>query len=280
MIKILKHTSLAFASLMALCSCSESLPEDCSAQFAANVVYHIYSNSLLLPIADISTMHKASAWLEHAEDDNLRYEIEDLYFSKVAPRKADNIVYVITPNENIVINVEHNNIPIDQAGAQWVIKPESSISGKKITLNNIDGKVWSCTQEEPAGAISLSFEIECTDIDNYNISLEGSKDIIYVNSPIVGQRFESFTQLAYRSPYVPPYPIGTLLDIVDGSLTIELLSDSGEVVAGDNIDVTFKSNDGLTTSTYQDYNYRSFNPLIKFRDNTFYYQDYNNFCYY
>ncbi|MFR9504133.1 MAG: hypothetical protein SNH73_06770 [Rikenellaceae bacterium] len=252
-------------------SCKEALPEDQSDRFAAMVVYDLYENSLQLPLSDISTIHKASTWLDNIDNESARYEIENLYFSKIAPRAKNNIVTVITSNSGAEISVEHNNISIVEAGAIWSISADGSASKKKITISNIDGEQWLCTQEEPNGDISLRLTIAWSAIDNYTFTMDGNSTIVYANSPVTAQNFVSTSILAAKTLCTTPYPIGTSLTIIDGSFTIELLDEVSNVIEADDIDVTFLVN-SVVSPDYVYYD-NMFNPLIGFRGNIFYYSD-------
>ncbi len=279
--RIFKYTVLLSLAALAT-SCQEILTGDQSYRFAASVVYDLYTTSLQPPLVDVSTMHKASSWLDNIDDESARQEIEDLYFSKIAPRTKDDVITIITSTNGDEISIQHNSISIVEEGAQWSISADSSTSTKKITINNIDGKQWLCTQEEPNGDILLRFTIEWSDIDNYTFTLEGDSTIIYANSPITGQHFASTSILAAKTLSAPPYPIESYLSIIDGSLTVELLDEGSQVIESDNIDVTFQED--VIVSPYYNYSDYScsytFNPLILFRGNRFYYNDVYSLFYY
>ncbi len=278
--KKIKYTLLLSLLAFAL-SCQESLPEDQSNWFAASVAYDLYISSLQSPLSDISTIHKASSWLDNIDDQSARHTIEDLYFSKIAPRTSDNTITIITSNDESEITVEHNNISALEAGAVWSISADCSASSKRITISNIDGGEWLCTQEEPNGEISQRFTIEWSDIDNYTFTIDGNSTTLYANSPVAAQHFVSTSTLAAKCLYATPYPIETPLSIIDGSLTIELLDDAASVIEADNIDLTFDQSGEVSSSYYYDSYYdRTFNPLIKFRGNTFYYSDLYSLNYY
>ncbi len=265
--RIFKYTVMLSLLAFAL-SCQEPLPEDQSDRFAATVVYDLYKTSLQLPLIDISTLHKASEWLDNIDNESARHEIEDLYFSKIAPRAKDNAYSEITSTNGFEISVIHNNIPIVEAGAVWSISADGSASSKKITINNIDGEQWLCSQEEPNGEISISFIVQWSGVDSYTFTIEGDNSILYANSPVVAQHFFSISTLAAKVPNTTPYPVGTPLSIIDGSLTIELFDATQSAIEADAIDVTFQ--DSGAASSYYD---NIFNPLIGFRGNLFYYSD-------
>ncbi len=267
--------SLQYAALIALLSCTlscrEPLPEDQSDRFAATVAYDIHHGVLQAPLCDISTIHKASSWLDCLGDESAQHQIEDQYFSKIALRSWGNKVTVITSSGEI--EIDHNNLSIEAAGAQWSIPAEQSFSGKKITLSNNGSDEWLCTQEEPNGEVTLQFTLKWSAIDNYTFSMEGDNDTIYSNSPVVAQHFVSSSTLAAKVLRKTPYAIGTALTLIDGSFKIELLDQTSSKIAGDDIEVTFQDNSS-------EYYYEQFNPLIEFRGKQFYYTDvYNSFYY-
>lgn len=275
--RIFKYTLLLSILTFAL-SCQEPLPEDQSDRFAATVVYDLYKISLQLPLIDISTLHKASEWLDNIDDESARQEIEDLYFSKIAPRAKDNAVAVITSTNGVEVSVEHNNISIVEAGAVWSISADCSASSKKVTISNIDGEQWLCTQEEPNGDISTRLTVQWSGVDSYTFSVEGDSDMLYANSPVAAQHFANTSILAAKIHCATPYPIGTPLAIIDGSLKIELIDGAQSIIEADDIDVTFQDS-GASSPNY-DYYDPTFNPLIGFRGNTFYYSDVFSFYYY
>lgn len=281
MMKVLKCAVLLSLLVVAL-SCRESLPEDQSRRFAATVASDLYKNSFQLPLVDISTMHKASTWLDNIDDQSAQHEIEDLYLSKIAPRVSDNSVAIISSVGGIEIPVEHNNLPIIEVGTVWSISADYSASSKKITITNIDGEQWLCTQEEPNGDISISYTVKWSAIDNYTFTMEGDSDTLYENSPVAAQHFYSTSIMAAKVLYAAPYPIETPLTIIDGSLTIELLDAAESVIEADDIDVTFQEVGSASSPYYNNY-YNTFNPLnplIVFRGNSFYYSDLYSLYYY
>lgn len=276
--KALKYTLLVLLGVVAM-SCTESLPEDNSQRFAAKVVADVDA-AVTLPVVDISIMHKVSRWLECADDEAARREVEDMYFSKIAPRVSEGKVTVITKSDDVVVEVQHNNIPIGEAGAEWSIDANSSISGRRVTLTNLDGESWSCELTKKNGDVVYSYEVEPLGVDSYNVLLDCTIEMAYVNSPVVAQHVVSESKINISSTVVPPYPVGELLRVVEGTYNIELLSGEREVIAGDNIAVTY-SEEVDKSLVYSDYMYNGFNPVIYFRGKSFKYQDiYSLYCYY
>ncbi len=240
--------------LLATCACREPLPEDLSSNFARYVVRDICQSQLQPTISEVSTLHKASCWLYMNPSERLKFE--DLYFSKIAPRAKDNTLTVISNKDEIEIT--HNNIPIDQAGAEWKIVDNSLGS---LSITNPDGDKWLCTQSNPRGKVSMEFTVEWREIDKYECTIKGRSGYIYTNSPIVAQEFSSLGYLVVESCQMPPYAINTQLSITEGELDIQLLNSAEQSKSKDDIVANFNGCAGM------------FNPLISFRGRSFDYED-------
>lgn len=255
--KTINYLLITLLSL-SLLSCQESIPTDGYQYLAKDIVRDIYDNTLTQPITMVATLDKASTWLDAYNDTDARYAIEDKYFNKIAPRiNGDTIKVIHYYGEYITI--VHNNKSIGELGAKWAIVDNLN---SYISLENTDGVIWKCTHEYLSGDSLMNFTVQKSSIDNYKVELTAKRTRFYANSPISAQSIETISPLNFVSNN-DFSSINTPLDINSGSLNIKLLSESSQVIDGDDIIVDFNGNNSY------------FNPLISFRADKFYFTDYN-----
>lgn len=257
--KIFRLSILAL-SISTATACTESIPQDNSAQFAAKVAHNIYATAITPLIIDLSVIHKANAWRE-ASSEQERYDIEDLYLSSIAPRIEDNKIEIITRYGNY-ITVEHNNIPITTSGARWSISSDDTFTGYKITVENCAEETIEATFEKPNGEVVSTMRVQLQAIDKYIIEFDATLNNYIANSPITSEHIYTISPIAVSSFSRPPYAINNQLSITDGKIAIELLQDNEQTGA----------NDDVIKLTFEDNQY-DFNPLIEYRQETFYYEE-------
>ncbi len=241
---IFKLTIVALAALFT--SCESTIGPENSLEFARTVVTDVAQNRLSETMYYAGWIHKAHAWHSAMGDEATQNMIEDLYFNRMEPRVDGNAITILNPNKNeidIVIIFDEDQ----EDGGQWRVVNTNNDLGFEIVANQLNDEQWDVkkvltrdNQEE--------FELHITikTIGEYVVWGEGDIYNVYKNSPVTWQNVEISEReplimkdidknAGWREDYVDYRSV-----IVDGSMKINLLSDSETVIRGDEIDIDFE----------------------------------------